>query len=135
MKTNVMILKVTDGKNVLSEIVGKEIKSQYEYDPEHDWEYCVHYFLGIDDKTYINFNGSEYVKPAANGYSEYIYDYPGTKERGGKRNRKGNRAHRVSLMTSHLWAPDGMFGKNRQLRRRMYPSPEMLKNADEYLPF
>lgn len=135
MKTNVMILKVTDGKNVLNEIVGKKLKDQYEWDPEHDWEYHVYYYLGVDGKTYVNFNDSEYVKPAANDYSEYIFDYPGTKERGGKHNKKSNRAHRVSLMTEHIWASDGMFGKNRQLRRRMYPSPEMLKNADEYLPF
>ena len=127
MKTNIMILKVTDGQNVLNEIVGKKIKDQYE------WEYHVYYYLGVDGKTYINFNGSEYVKPAVNDYSEYIY--PGTKERGGKHNRKRNRAHRVDLMTSHAWAPNGMFGKNRQLRRRMYPSPEMVKNAAEELPF
>lgn len=134
MKTNVLILKITDGKNTLNEIVGKKITDQWEYDPEHDWEYHVYYFLGLDGKTYVNFNGGDYVKSAANNYSEYIFDYPGKKQHGGKRNRKGNRAHRVSLMTSSLWADVGVFGKNRTLRRRMWPSPADFAEADEMLP-
>ena len=135
MKTNVIIMKITDGFHVIDKIIGKKVNDQYEYDPEHDWNCHVFYYLGIDGKKYINFNGSEYVGPVTDYYAEHTFDYPGAKRRGGKRNKKLNRAYRIDLMTGTGWASYGIYGKNRKLRRRMYPSPEMLKNAAECLPF
>lgn len=134
MKTNILKLKVVFNSEIVDEIIGKQVHEQWETDVEHDIDYLVRYYEGLNGKVYYNFNGSEFVHELDSSNGCY-FNGPAEKQKGGKHFRKSERKHRVSLMTSYIWAPDGLFGCNRRFRRRMYPSPTELQMANEYLPF
>lgn len=137
MKTNVEILKVTDGKEISKLVIGKRIGDAFEEDFEHSVVCSVNYYVDIDGNKYYNCNRSQYVKPlAGHHYAFERSDIEPASKKGGKHMRKFNRRCRVERMTYPTY-PDAFldFGRNRGLRRRMYPSNAVLELGEDYLPF
>lgn len=126
MKTNVIVLATKDGNNIVAKAL-----SNYVVEDENYWEHCLMYFQAIDGTTWVSADN----KPVEKCHPDLIVEAERETRHGGQHYRKMNRLHRISLMTEYLWAPDDMFGKNRRLRRRMWPSPENIREAEEYLPF
>lgn len=128
MKTNVVVLDTKETKSGL--VIACHLATLVVED-ENYWEHRLEYFQSVSGETWVSLDGNPVQKCHPD-----LKIYPEKEPRhGGQHTRKTNRLHRVSLMTEYLWAPDDMFGKNRKLRRRMWPSPENIRESEEYLPF
>ena len=128
MKTNVVILNTNETKTGL--VIARHLATLVVED-EHYWDHKLEYFQSVSGETWVSLDGAL----AQKCNPDLVIDPEKESRHGGQHYRKMNRSHRISLMTEYLWAPDYLFGKNRRLRRRMWPSPENIRESEEYLPF